>query len=305
MDILESIFSMNMLMATLRMAIPLTLASIGGVLCERSGIINLGIEGMMLAGAFGAVAGSYATESAWLGVLTGVVVGGLFGLIHALLCIKFRTNQAVSGVGINIFASGLTIVLCRAIWDSDGSSATVNQVANITIPGLNKIPVLGQLFDNQSPFLYLMFIIVIASWYVMYKTNIGLRLRTIGDHPKAAATAGVNVTKYRYICVILCGMLCGLAGAYLSIVQSNLFVKEMVAGRGFMALAATIFGGWNPAGSFWASLLFAFAQALRINVEMTLPQRILQMVPYILTLVVLIGFGRRVQGPQAAGDIKE
>ncbi len=305
MDILESIFSMNMLMATLRMAVPLTLASIGGVLCERSGIINLGIEGMMLAGAFGAVAGAFVTTNAWLGVLFGVLVGGLFGLLHAVLCIKFHTNQAVSGVGINIFASGLTIVLCRAIWDSDGSSATVNQVENITIPLLNKIPVLGELFDNQSPFLYMTGIIVFVSWYVMYKSNIGLRLRTIGDHPKAAATAGVNVTKYRYICVILCGMLCGLAGAYLSVVQSNLFVKEMVAGRGFMALAATIFGGWNPAGSLLASLLFAFAQALRIQVEMALPQRILQMVPYLLTLLVLILFGRRVQGPQAAGDIKE
>ena len=305
MDILESIFSMNMLMATLRMAVPLTLASIGGVLCERSGIINLGIEGMMLAGAFGAVVGAFVTTNAWLGVLFGIVVGGLFGLLHAVLCIKFHTNQAVSGVGINIFASGLTIVLCRAIWDSDGSSATVNQVENITIPLLNKIPVLGELFENQSPFLYITGIIVFVSWYVMYKSNVGLRLRTIGDHPKAAATAGVNVTKYRYICVILCGMLCGLAGAYLSVVQSNLFVKEMVAGRGFMALAATIFGGWNPAGSLLASLLFAFAQALRIQVELALPQRILQMVPYLLTLLVLVLFGRRVQGPQAAGDIKE
>ena len=305
MEVLESIFSMNMLMATIRMAVPLVLASIGGVLCERSGIINLGIEGMMLMGAFGAVVGAHFTGSAWLGVLFGIIVGGLFGLLHALLCIKFRTNQSVSGVGINIFASGLTIVLCRAIWDSDGSSGTVEQVPTMTIPLLNKIPVLGQLFENQSPFLYITAIIVVVSWYVMYKSNVGLRLRTIGDHPKAAATAGVNVTKYRYVCVILCGMLCGMAGAYLSIVQSNLFVKEMVAGRGFMAMAATIFGGWNPAGSLLASLLFAFAQALRINVEMALPQRILQMVPYLLTLVVLIGFGRRVQGPKAAGDIKD
>ena len=305
MEFFESIFSMNMLMATLRMAVPLAIASIGSVICERSGIINLGIEGMMLSGAFGAVVGAHYSSNVWIGVLTGVLVGGVFGLIHALLCIKFRTNQSVSGVGINIFASGLTIVLCRAIWDSDGSSGTVNQVSNITIPGLSKIPVIGQLFEKQSPFLYITALIVIVSWYVMYKTNVGLRLRTIGDHPKAAATAGVNVTKYRSVCVILCGMLCGLAGAYLSVDQSNLFVKEMVAGRGFMALAATIFGGWNPAGSLLASLLFAFAQALRINVSMALPQRILQMVPYVLTLLVLIVFRRRAQGPQAAGDIKD
>ena len=305
MEIFESIFSMNMLMATLRMAVPLAIASIGSVICERSGIINLGIEGMMLSGAFGAVVGAHYTSNPWLGVLAGVLTGGLFGLIHALLCIKFRTYLSVSGVGFNIFASGLTIVLCRAIWDSDGSSGTVEQVSNITIPGLNKIPLIGQLFDKQSPFLYITALIVFVSWYIMYKTNIGLRLRTIGDHPKAAATAGVNVTRYRYVCVILCGMLCGLAGAYLSVDQSNLFVKEMVAGRGFMALAATIFGGWNPAGSLLASLLFAFAQAIRINVEMALPQRILQMVPYVLTLLVLILFGRRAQGPTAAGDIKD
>lgn len=305
MEFFESIFSMNMLMATLRMAVPLAIASIGSVICERSGIINLGIEGMMLSGAFGAVVGAHYSSNAWIGVLTGILVGGIFGLIHALLCIKFRTNQSVSGVGINIFASGLTIVLCRAIWDSDGSSGIVNQISNITIPGLSKIPVIGQLFEKQSPFIYITAVIVFVSWYVMYKTNVGLRLRTIGDHPKAAATAGVNVTRYRYVSVILCGMLCGLAGAYLSVDQSNLFVKEMVAGRGFMALAATIFGGWNPAGSLLASLLFAFAQALRINVSMDLPQRILQMVPYVLTLLVLIVFRRRAQGPQAAGDIKD
>lgn len=296
---------MSMLLATLRLAIPLTLASIGGVLCERSGIINLGIEGMMLMGSFGAVVGSHISGSPWVGVLFGVAVGGLFGLLHAVLCIKFRTNQSVSGVGINIFASGLTVVLCRAIWDSDGSSGTVAQVPTVTIPVLCDIPLVGDLFTKQSPFLYLTALIVAVSWYVMYKSNIGLRLRTIGDHPKAASTAGVNVTRYRYICVTLCGMLCGLGGAYLSIVQSNLFVKEMVAGRGFMALAATIFGGWNPLGSMLASLLFAFAQALRIQVDFNLPERILQMVPYLLTLAVLIGFGRRVQGPQAAGDIKD
>ncbi len=305
MEALQRIVSMSMLLATVRLAIPLTLASIGGVLCERSGIINLGIEGMMLAGSFGAVAGAHFSGNPWIGMLTGIAAGGLFGLLHATLCIKFRTNQSVSGVGINMFASGLTVVLCRAIWNSDGSSGSVEQIPTITIPGLSEIPLIGAFFEKQSPYLYITVVIVLAAWYVMYKTNVGLRLRTIGDHPKAAATAGVNVTRYRYICVTLCGMLCGFGGSYLSIVQSNLFVKEMVAGRGFMAMAATIFGGWNPVGSLLASLLFAFAQALRINVEFAVPERILQMIPYLLTLAVLIGFGRRVQGPQAAGDIKD
>ena len=303
MENLQQLFSMNMVMATLRMAIPLTLASIGGTICERSGIINLGIEGMMLSGAFGAVAGTYMTGNPWLGMLFAVVIGGLCGLLHAVLCIRYRTNQSVSGVGINVLASGLTIVLCRAIWETDGISASVTQIPAVTIPGLNKIPLLGALFDKQSPYLYFTLIIVIISWYILYRTKIGLRLRTIGDHPKAAATAGINVTKYRYTAVILCGMLCGLGGSFLSIVQSNLFVKDMVAGRGYMALAAMIFGGWNPAGSFFASLLFAFAQAIRINLTLDIPEQFVQMLPYLLTLLVLMGVGRKVKGPQASGKI--
>lgn len=302
---MEQLFTMNMLFSTLRMAIPLTLASIGGVICERSGIVNLGIEGMMLIGAFGAVAGTHMTGSPWLGVVVAMLAGGLVGLLHAVLCIRFRTNQSVSGVGINIFASGFTIVMCRAIWSNDGISGAVEQIPSVTVPGLSSIPVIGSFFSGQSPYLYVTIIIVAFAWFVMYRTNVGLRLLTIGDHPKAAATAGINVTKYRYISVVICGMLCGLAGSFLSIVQSNLFVKDMVAGRGYMALAATIFGGWNPLGSFLASLLFAFAQAIRINIHLEIPEQFLQMLPYLLTMLVLIGVGRRVKGPKAAGDIKD
>nr|WP_055150111.1 MULTISPECIES: ABC transporter permease [Clostridia] len=296
---------MNMLLVTLRMAIPLILASIGSVICERSGIINLGIEGMMLAGALGAVIGTSVFQSPWMGTLAAIMMGGVFGLIHAVFCIRYHTNQAVSGVGINIFASGLTIVLCKAIWDKEGLSGEVAQIPTVTVPFLHKIPVIGPLFKEQSPYLYITILIVAISWYVMYRTKVGLRLRTIGDHPKAASTAGVDVTKYRYIAVIVCGMLCGLSGSYLSIVQSNLFVKEMVAGRGYIALAATIFGGWNPLGSFWASLLFAFSQALRITLDLDIPEQFLQMFPYLLTMLVLILAGGKAKGPQASGDIKD
>ena len=305
MENLRNLISMNMLLVTLRMSIPLILASIGSIICERGGIINLGIEGMMLSGALGAVIGTYAFHSPWLGELTAILMGGIFGWIHAVLCIRYRTNQAVSGVGINIFASGLTIVLCKVIWNKEGLSGAVEQIPPVTIPVLNKIPVVGLLFKDQSPYLYITILIVLISWYVMYRTKAGLRLRTIGDHPKAAATAGVDVTKYRYTAVILCGMLCGLAGSFLSIVQSNLFVKEMVAGRGYIALAATIFGGWNPLGSFFASLLFAFSQALRIILDIDIPEQFLQMFPYLLTMFVLIFAGGKTKGPQAAGDIKD
>ncbi|MRM87242.1 ABC transporter permease [Hungatella hathewayi] len=302
---MEQLISMNMLLVTLRMAIPLILASIGSVICERSGIINLGIEGMMLAGALGAVIGTSIFQSPWMGTLAAILMGGVFGLIHAVLCIRYHTNQAVSGVGINIFASGLTIVLCKAIWDKEGLSGEVAQIPTVTVPLLHKIPVIGPLFEEQSPYLYITILIVAISWYVMYRTKVGLRLRTIGDHPKAASTAGVDVTKYRYVAVIVCGMLCGLSGSFLSIVQNNLFVKEMVAGRGYIALAATIFGGWNPLGSFWASMLFAFSQALRITLDLNIPEQFLQMLPYLLTMFVLILAGGKAKGPQASGDIKD
>jgi ABC-type uncharacterized transport system permease subunit len=304
-DNLSYLFSFNMLLSTFRMAIPLALAAVGGTICERSGIINLGIEGMMLMGAFGGVLGTHLFGSPWMGTLLAILIGGAFGLLHGLLCIRYRTNQSVSGVGINIFATGLTVVLTRAVWQTDGISGTVEQVHPISVPLLKNIPVLGRLFTEQSPYLYLTVIIVAVSWYAMYRTKVGLRLRAIGDHPQAVSTVGINVKRYRYVAVVICGMLCGLAGAYLSIVQNNVFVNNMVAGRGFMALAANIFGGWNPVGSFLASLVFAFAQAVRINLKIDIPDQFLQMLPYLLTLLVLIGVGRKVKGPEAAGVMED
>ena len=303
MDNLQYIFSFNIILTTLRFAIPLTLAAVGATICERSGIINLGVEGMMLVGAFGGVLGTHLTGSPWLGVLFSIACGGLVALLHAVLSIRYHTNQTVSGVGINILAVGLTVVLTRVVWGTDGISGTVNQLGTMSIPLLKEIPVIGALFTDQSPFLFLTVLIVFAAWFFMYRTKAGLHLRAIGDHPRAAATVGINVRKYRYWAVVVCGMLCGMAGAYLSIVQNNLFVNNMVAGRGFIALAANIFGGWNPLGSFLASLLFAFAQALRINLSLPISDQFVQMVPYALTLVVLIGVGRKAKAPEASGEL--
>ncbi len=303
MDNLGNLFTFNIVLTTLRFAIPLALAAVGATICERSGIINLGVEGMMLIGAFGAVLGTHISGSPWFGVLFSTFCGGLMGLLHAVLSIRFKTNQTVSGVGINILAQGLTVVLARVVWQTDGISGTVKQLPNMSIPLLKEIPVLGELFHEQSPFLFLMLLIVFAAWFVLYKTKSGLRLRAIGDHPQAAATVGIDVRKYRYVAVVVCGMLCGMAGAYLSIVQNNVFVNNMVAGRGFMALAANIFGGWNPLGSFLASLLFALAQAIRINLSLPIPDQFVQMVPYALTLLVLVGVGRKTKAPEASGEL--
>lgn len=304
MEVLSNVFSIEMLNSTIRMAIPLILASVGGTICERSGVINLGLEGMMLSGAFGAVAGTYLFGSPWLGILTAIIVGGCFGLLHACLCLKYKTNQSVCGIGINILVGGLTIVLTRAFWNSDGMSAQVEKLPVFSIPGLKSLPGIGNLFTKQSPYLPITILIVIVAWFIFYRTKIGLRLRSIGDHPQAAATVGINVVRYRYVAVTISGMLCGLGGAYLSIAQSNLFVKDMVAGRGFMALAAMILGAWNPVGAMGASLVFAFAQALRMNLDMEIPNQFMLMLPYLLTLVVLVFFGRRAKGPQAAGVVE-
>lgn len=187
---MDSILSMEMLLSTLRMAIPLVLASVGGTLCERSGIINLGIEGMMLSGAFGAVYGTYISGNPWIGVLFAILVGGLFGILHAVLCIRFKTNQSVSGIGINVFVSGLTIVLTRAVWKSDGMSGQVEKLPAVSIPGLKELPVIGTLFTEQSPYLFITAGIVLGAWFFMYRTKAGLRLRAIGDHPQAAQTVG-------------------------------------------------------------------------------------------------------------------
>ncbi len=260
----------------------------------------------MLVGAFGGVLGSYLTGNAWMGVLFALIFGGAIGLVHAVVCIRYKGNQVVSGVGINIVASGLTTVLLRYIWKTQGISAQVTPLDRISIPLLKDIPYLGDLFHDQSPLLYLMLLVVIGTWFIMYRTRPGLRLRALGDHPRAVRTAGISVARYRYVCVILSGMLAGLGGAYLSIAQNNVFVKDMSAGRGFIALAANIFGGWNPAGSFGASMIFAFSQAVRLNLlGIQIPVQFVQMLPYVVTLVVLVAVGRKSRAPESLGGTDE
>lgn len=238
----------NFIGLTLQLSVPIILGALCGTIAERGGIILLGVEGIMLIGAFAGAAGSYAAGSAMAGVLLSVVLGGMIGWFYALFCLKWKAHQSVVGVGINLFASGITAVMLKAIWQTEGMSESVPSISNLTIPGLSGIPVIGALFKDQSPYLYAMFLIVAAVWIVFYKTKFGLRYRAIGDQPYAVQTAGVQVNRYRYIAMIAAGSIAGLAGSYLSISQNNLFVADMTAGRGFMGLAANIFGGWQPPG---------------------------------------------------------
>lgn len=288
----------------LQLSVPLVLGALCGTIAERGGIILLGVEGLMLIGTFAGVAGSFLTGSAFAGVIISVLIGALFGWLYALFCLKWKAHQSVVGVGVNLFASGITAVLLKAIWHTEGMSDPVNAVSSITVPFLCDIPILGALFKDQSPYLYAMLVITIAVWVLFYKTKYGLRYRAIGDQPHAVQTAGVPVNRYRYTAMMAAGAIAGLAGSYLSLSQNNLFVTDMTAGRGFMGLAANIFGGWQPLGSLGAGMVFAVAQAARFYLtDLAIPSQIVQMLPYIITLLILLFVGKKVKGPEALGKL--
>ena len=295
-------FLVSLLASCLRISIPIAFAALGAIFCERAGIVNIGLEGMMLVGAFAGVLGSDLTGSAYVGLLFAIAAGGLFGLIHAVLTIQYKTDHIISGLGINLLALGLTTVLLQLIWGNRGKSDEVAGLGTVTIPGLADIPVVGELFGTASILFYVLIVAVVLSWIVLYKTVFGLRLRVIGDNPQVADTLGVNVYRMQYICVILCGVLAGIGGAYLSIGDINLFGRDMVAGRGYIALAATIFGGWNPLGTYAGSLLFGLAQGLQIRLQLLkVPVQFVEMLPYVLTLLALIVFRKSGRAPLAAG----
>ena len=289
------IINVGLFAAALRMATPLVFASLGGLFSERVGIINIALEGMMLTGAFSGVLATYSTGNPWIGVLTSILVGGLLGLLHALLTIKFAGNQIVSGTGINIFALGFTAYMSQIVWGSRGASPNVQGLEAISIPLLKDLPLVGEIIGNQTPLVYIALVVVVLSYIILSKTPAGLRIKAVGEHPAAADTAGINVYRIKYLCVILSGMLAGLGGAFLSLGHLSLFALGMSGGRGFIALAAMILGGWTPFGALGASLLFGFADALQMRLQSIgmLPSQIILTIPYILTIVVLAGFVRK------------
>ena len=312
MDVFLSIFTVALFASTIRAATPLLLAALGGIFSERSGIVNIALEGIMLTGAFFAMLFSYMGNqwglpdwaSAWLGVLAAVFFGYLISMIHAVVSIRYQADQIVSGVAINILALGLTGFLLQRIFDISGNSPSVPSLGAWPIPGLSSIPILGPIFFNQPPVVYLALIAVPITAFVLFRTPLGLRLRSVGEHPKAADTMGINVFRLRYLGVALSGVLAGLAGAYLSIGQLNIFAEDMTNGRGFIALAAVIFGKWNPWGAFGACLLFGLADAIQISLQnagVNIPSEFLLMFPYILTLIALAGFIGRSNPPAAVG----
>ncbi len=285
--------------AALRMATPIAYGALGGIFSERAGIVNIGLEGMMLTGAFTGVTASYFSGSPWLGVLAAILVGGLLGLLHGVITVKFAGDQIVSGTGINIFALGFTAYMSQIIWGSRGASSSVQGLPTISIPLLKDVPIIGDILGAHTPLVYVILIITVASYVVLFKTPLGLRIRAVGERPDAADTAGINVYRTKYLCLILSGMLAGLGGAFLSLGHLSLFAWGMTGGRGFIALAAMIFGKWMPFGAFGASFMFGFADALQMRLQALglLPPQIILTIPYILTVAVLAGVVGRATPP--------
>jgi simple sugar transport system permease protein len=289
--------------------VPLILGALCGILCERTGIVNIGIEGMMLAGAFGAFVAKVATNSwpLWMSLYTGVAValliGGLMGLLHATFSIRYKMDQIISGTVLIVLAAGMTAYLFNR------DSVAVGKFSSVHIPFLSEIPVLGPVLFNNAPITYAALILVAVVHVGLFYTRWGLRSRACGEHPRAADTVGIHVNRRRYINTMLGGMLAGLAGGFLVLEAVGQFQEGMTAGRGFIALAAMIFGNWMPFGAAGAAVLFGYTQALQNELLLAgvtnLPRQFISMIPYVVTIVAVSGFVGRVRPPAAEGKVYE
>jgi simple sugar transport system permease protein len=285
-------------------ATPLLLAAIGGLLSERTGIVNVGLEGMMLAGACAAAVGSLWAGTPWVGLLAGGAAGGLLGLLHALACVRLRADHVVSGTAVNLLALGGTGFLIYRIFGIHGNTPTVPKLAPLAFPGLTGVPILGPTLARSAPTVLLAFAAAGAVHLALYRTAWGLRIRAVGERPEAALAAGIRVTRLRTWAVTIGGALAGFGGAHLSLGDLSQFVERMTSGRGFVALAALICGRWHPIGATAACLFFGFAEAFTEGLQgggTPLPSQFFLALPFALTLAVLAGFAGRARPPAALG----
>lgn len=309
---------LQVLDSTVRLSTPLLLAALAGLYSERSGVFDIGLEGKMLGAAFGAGAAAAVFGSAWAGLAMGIAVALLLSLVHAFASITARGNQIVSGVAINFVAAGLTVLLGQTWFARGGRTPQLKadeRFTPIKLPGADafaEFPILGpiysELISGHNLLVYIAFIMVPITWWVIFKTRFGLRLRAVGENPAAVDTAGISVVWARYRAVMICGILCGVAGTYLSIGLSASFAQNMTAGKGFIALAALIFAKWKPLNVMWACLLFGFLDAVAIRLQGvvvpgigTVPVELMQALPYVLTVVLLAGFIGKAIPPKAGG----
>ncbi|MDR1894460.1 MAG: ABC transporter permease [Spirochaetales bacterium] len=308
MNTFLAIFNADLLVSTIRLATPIALAAIGATICERSGIVNIAMEGIMVVGAFMAVVFTFLSGSPWVGLVAGILGGGIFSLIHGAATISLHMDHTVSGAVLNILALGVTRYLMILFYGHPGTTDSIPislKAYQFAIPGLSRIPLLGPLLFNQTPIVYLSFLILIAATILMGKTKTGLHIRAAGEHPLALETIGVSVYKIRYLGVFISGLLSGAAGAYLSIENAVSFSEGMTSGKGFIALAAMISGGWSPIGAYLAALFFGFADALQIRFQIMsrvrIPAEIFIIFPYVLCIIAVAGLVRRSRAPKADG----
>ncbi|HEY5002612.1 MAG TPA: ABC transporter permease, partial [Ktedonobacteraceae bacterium] len=298
------LISSDLWAATLQFAALLLLPALGGVISERSGVTNIAMEGMMLTGAYAGVMTALATHSVLGGVLGAIIAGSLISLVHAVVSINFKANQIVSGIAINIAALGLTNYLLFIQTGNQGVPSLTNnlRLPNVSLGALSNIPFIGPVFFQQNVIFYVAVIILLGIQFLLFRTNIGLRIRAVGEHPLAADTAGVNVRLVRYLCVIASGALSGLAGAFLSLGIAGIFNPDMTAGAGFIALAAMIFGKYIPWGAAGACVIFGLGEALSSRMQGAgVSPSLLNTIPYVLTLIALVGLVGRTVAPAADG----
>ncbi len=296
-------FFSDYLVASLRLAVPIGFAALGGLYSERSGVLNIALEGMLLTGAFASAAATLYTGNVWFGVLAALIAGGLVGLLHAFLCVTLRVDQLVSGLAINLVASGITSFLARLVF-SGGSAQRLPGIEAIIVPGFANIPLIGPLLFQQDILVYLLLSLIFITTYILFHTSFGLTLRALGEYPKAAETAGVSVQMVRYIAVVTSGCLASLGGADLALVQIKFFTEGMSAGKGFIAIAALIFGRWHPLGTALACLLFGATEAMQLRIQAlgaNIPYQFLVMLPYAIAILALVGLAGKSTTPRALG----
>ncbi len=310
---------MQLLASTLRLGTPLLFACLAGLFSERAGIFDIGLEGKMLMAAMASAAVAALTGSAWLGLMAGIYAAFVMAILHGIASITFRGNQLISGVALNFIASGATVLIAQAMFQQGGRTPALSGTARFSairlpyaeqigaIPGLG--PFYERVLSGQSILVYIALACVPLTWWVLYRTRFGLRLRAVGENPESVDTAGISVVRLRYIALVITGVLCGLAGTYMATALQAGFGREMTAGRGYIALAALIFAKWRPWQALWATMLFGFLQALALRpdviegvLHLSIPVPALDALPYILTVIVLAGFVGKAIGPRAGGQ---
>lgn len=304
MGILTHTFICGLLAATVRVAAPLLLAALGSVFTAKAGIVNLALEGTMLLGAFAGYYGSYFTGSVWGGILFAIAGGIAMQLLLAFFAVTVGANQSVAGTGINMFSLGLTTYLLTVMFGISGRPSIVASFKKIKIPFLSQIPYAGTIFFDHQLLVYLAYLCVPVCWYVLFKTPFGLKVRAVGEHPKAVDIAGGSVVKIRYTCCVIAGVLAGIGGAYLSIGELASFTENLTSGRGYIAVAAVTFGKWNPIGVMMACLLFGFTDALQMRLQsegVSIPPQFLLMLPYFITMIAMVVVVGKTKAPASMG----